>query len=83
VACCDCAGVCGGVGADEMVGHVKMTYALAVAAAQDAAITRMRKAGRTSWDAEDFDTFVVTFHKLWPCPKGVECDICYPKERVM
>lgn len=34
---------------------MKITYGVAMAAGQDAANRRMRKAGRTAWDATDYN----------------------------
>jgi hypothetical protein len=56
--------------------RIKMTYELARAAALDAANAHMRKAGRKCWDSSDSDIAAATFHKLWPCPLGVGCELC-------
>jgi hypothetical protein len=43
-----------------------MTYALAMAAARDAANHRMRAAGRVSWSRGDYNEMVRVFTRLWP-----------------
>lgn len=41
-----------------------ITYAVAMAAGQDAANRQMKAAGRTSWNDEDFDLAAATVRKL-------------------
>lgn len=45
-----------------------LAYDLAYAAAKDAANRRMRDAGRTIWDAEDYAAAVAEFKRLLPGP---------------
>lgn len=42
------------------------TYELAMAAAKDAGNRNMRKAGRSRWNEEDWNTMVETFERLFP-----------------
>lgn len=58
---------------------VKMTQALAQAAATDAGNRSMRLAGRTKWNRDDFIAASEEFHRLWkssepmlPKPKDEE-----------
>jgi hypothetical protein len=44
----------------------EMTYEIAHAAGQDAGNRSMRKAGRTSWDREDFNIAAKEFSRLMP-----------------
>lgn len=46
--------------------RLQMTYHLARAAGMDAANRSMRKAGRTSWNEEDYNVGVVEQNRLWP-----------------
>jgi hypothetical protein len=48
-----------------------MAYALAMAAARDAANRQMRAAGRTAWSEDDYELACATFERLWPI--GSEC----------
>jgi len=43
---------------------IKLSYKLAIAAAQDEANRRMRREGRTQWNREDWNTACDTFHKV-------------------
>ena len=45
-----------------------MTEPLARAAGADAANAQMKKAGRTAWDADDYNLAVSTFNTLCPDP---------------
>jgi len=45
---------------------MKMTRELAWAAATDAANISARKANRSVWSEEDYNTAVETFNRLWP-----------------
>jgi len=44
--------------------RVKPTYELAMAAGQDAANKRMRKANRTAWNRDDYNAAVVEANRL-------------------
>ena len=44
-------------------------YEIAMAAGQDTANARMRKAGRMKWTRADYNTAVATFNRLNPQPK--------------
>lgn len=46
--------------------RLQMTYQLAHAAGMDAANRSMRKAGRTSWNEEDYNVGVSEQNRLWP-----------------
>jgi hypothetical protein len=56
---------------DEQSKGVKLTRELAWAAGQDAANARMRKEGRTKWNAADYALACCTFRELW----GEERDV--------
>jgi hypothetical protein len=43
-----------------------MTYAIAMAAATDAANRAMQRAGRTKWSRSDYSVAVDTFNELYP-----------------
>ena len=43
-----------------------MTRVLAMAIAADTANRQMRKAGRKSWNHDDYNLACRTFNKLWP-----------------
>ena len=43
-----------------------MDYKLAMAAGQDAAMKRMRGAGRKAWNQTDYSEAVRVFNRLWP-----------------
>ena len=43
-----------------------MTYALAMAAARDAATRQMRAAGRAAWSEDDYALACATFERLYP-----------------
>ena len=45
-----------------------MTFELAHAAASDAGNRSMRKAGRSRWNEDDWNSMVETFDRLWPMP---------------
>lgn len=48
--------------------RIQMTYQLAMAIGQDAANLRMRKAGRTAWNEEDYNAACEAQEKaLWLC----------------
>lgn len=47
-------------------GRALMTYDLAMACGQDAANTRMRKAGRKKWNRDDYNEAVRKFNALYP-----------------
>lgn len=49
-----------------MTRAIRMTYALAMAAGQDAANERMRKAGRKTWNRADYNESVRVFNSLYP-----------------
>lgn len=56
---------------------IKISYDIAFLTAMDAANASMRKGGRREWDWEhDRATFARVFHRLWPCPMDVECELC-------
>jgi hypothetical protein len=55
---------------------IEITYELARAASLDAAHSQMQRAGRTIWNKDDYDLAAVVFHKLWPCPSDVKCELC-------
>lgn len=42
-----------------------LTFAIAYAAATDAANKQMRKAGRDKWDADDYNLACETINRLW------------------
>jgi hypothetical protein len=46
--------------------RTEMTYALAMAAAQDAGNRHMRAAGRSKWAVADWNHACETFTRLWP-----------------
>jgi hypothetical protein len=46
--------------------RITMTYQLANAAGMDAGNRSMRKAGRTAWNAEDYDAACAESWRLWP-----------------
>ena len=43
-----------------------MTYGIAHAAGQDAGNRSMRKAGRLSWNDDDYAAACAEFERLWP-----------------
>lgn len=45
---------------------VKITRAIAWAAATDAGNRSMRKSGRKAWSKEDYSVAVAEFERLWP-----------------
>ena len=51
--------------------RIKMTYALAMAVAKDAANDRMRNAGRTCWNEDDYNFMVETFDRLYPVSQHI------------
>lgn len=46
------------------------------AIAKDAANASMRSAGRTRWNDDDRDVFTREYHRVFPCPDDVECELC-------
>lgn len=44
---------------------ITITYTLAMAIAKDKADRRMREAGRTKWNEEDYNAMVEEFNKRW------------------
>lgn len=46
--------------------HIVMTKEIAHAASQDAANRSMRKAGRKSWNVDDYNVAVDEYNRLWP-----------------
>lgn len=49
-----------------------MTRDLANAAAWDAGNHSMRAAGRTTWNADDYDAAVLEYNRLWPLERDLE-----------
>lgn len=45
---------------------IALTRELARAAAHDAGNRHMREAGRTAWNAEDYEVACDEFERLWP-----------------
>lgn len=54
---------------DKRSSGITLTRQIAWAAATDAGNRSMRKAGRTSWTEEDFNTAAKEFDRLWPQEK--------------
>lgn len=50
---------------------MKMTYKIAMAAAQDAGNRSMKKAGRKKWSKADYNVAAKTFNDLFP-PSDIE-----------
>lgn len=48
-----------------------LTRELAYAAARDAGNRAMRAAGRTIWDAEDYNHAAAEFDRLWPLERDM------------
>lgn len=46
--------------------RITLTRQIAWAASTDAGNAAMRRGGRTSWSAEDYNVAVDTFNRLWP-----------------
>ena len=49
-----------------------MDYKLAMAAGQDAAMKRMRTAGRKAWNQADYSEGVRVFNRLWPMSEALK-----------
>jgi len=58
-----------------------LLHVLAHAGAADLANARMRAAGRERWSEEDYNAYVVEYHRIHPCPPDVLCDLCNPPPR--
>lgn len=53
-------------------------YELGTSRLRDVANAAMRRGGRTSWSAEDYNEGIAVEHEINPCPPGVPCDFCDP-----
>jgi len=51
---------------------IKLTYELAMAAGQDVANKRMRKANRKSWNREDYNAAAIEVNRLFALAKRIE-----------
>ena len=56
--------------------YVLSPHALAYASGADCANRQMRRGQRQHWSREDYNTAVVEYHRLHPCPNNVTCELC-------
>ena len=52
--------------------RIELTRDLAWSASLDAGNRSMRKAGRTAWNEDDYNTAVDEFNRLWPVERDNE-----------
>ena len=57
---------------EDVVMAIKLTREMAMAAATAAANLAMKAAGRSCWNAEDFEAFAEEFNRLWPLERDLD-----------
>ena len=56
--------------------HALSAHELAYVSGEDFANRKMRKDRRQHWSREDYNAAVAEYHRLYPCPNDVKCELC-------